>query len=730
MFLRSRWSRMTGVSLLACAALALATLRPAAAADLKQLDTSLRLIPADAAFYSSSLRLREQVDLVAKSNAWKKLMDMPVISMGLAMYRIQAGNPESVPGQIQKALNDPDTRKLIDLAVDLGSTEIFCFGDESMVDFANLAQRTMNAVRYRPIIMQVTGEAKGMSDQEVQGRVFLSALAENPGLLKLPEMVMGFRVKNTASATEHLQKLEAILGEELAKIPELKGALKRQKVAGNEFLTLSLNGKMIPWDEIPVDMLKKYESEEGQVDKLVASVKKMTFVVAIGLRDDFLLVSMGSSTNVLKKLGQGARLIDSPKLRPLAAHADKRLTNITYLSEKSAAALLGSSANIEELLDVAKQVLPAAKLGEATDKRILADLAGVAKDIKDVMPQPGAMLAFGFLVADGSEGYTYDWTKHAELDGTKPLTLLRHVGGAPTAAAVNRGRPSVADYDRLVKWVKVGYGYFEDLALPKMSEKEQAQAKQFLDNAKPHFQKLDEATRTLLLPALADGQVGLVLDTKLTSKRFIEALPPTHRDLPMFEPAILCGVSDEAKLVDAFRAYRQSINGLIDAARKIEGSDIPPQIKIPEPQVSKTAAGTLYTWPLPEAWGVDKKIAPNFGVGKGVGVFAISNEHSQRLLGESKLAAGGALSDTDKPLAGAVVFDVAGLLGAIKPWVDFGFDTAIKESQGNMMVGAAAGQVDIVFEVLGVFRRATSAAYFEGDALVTHSHMEIRDLKD
>ena len=205
-------------------------MRPAAAADLKQLDTSLRLIPADAAFYSSSLRLREQVDLVAKSNAWKKLMDMPVISMGLAMYRIQAGNPESVPGQIQKVLNDPDTRKLIDLAVDLGSTEIFCFGDESMVDFANLAQRTMNAVRYRPIIMQVTGEAKGMSDQEVQGRVFLSALAENPGLLKLPEMVMGFRVKNTASANEHLQKLEAILGEELAKIPELKGALKLKRL--------------------------------------------------------------------------------------------------------------------------------------------------------------------------------------------------------------------------------------------------------------------------------------------------------------------------------------------------------------------------------------------------------------------------------------------------------------------------------------------------------------------
>jgi hypothetical protein len=288
----------------------------------------------------------------------------------------------------------------------------------------------------------------------------------------------------------------------------------------------------------------------------------------------------------------------------------------------------------------------------------------------------------------------------------------------------------VADYDKAVKWVKVAWGYFEELALPKMTESERAQAKQFVAAALPHVKRIDEATRTLLLPALADGQLGLVIDTKLMSKQFVETLPATPKELPMFEPAIVCGVSDEKKVVDAFRVYRDAANGLIDAARQIEGSNIPPQIKIPAPQVSKTNGSTLYTFPLPAEWGIDKKAAPNFGLGGGVGVFAVSPDHSQRLLGDKPLLPGGALANADKPLAAAVVFDVAGLLGAIKPWVDFGFDTAIKESEGNMMLNAAASQVDIAFEVLGVFRRATSAAYFEGDALVTHSHMEIRDLKD
>ena len=43
------------------------------------------------------------------------------------------------------------------------------------------------------------------------------------------------------------------------------------------------------------------------------------------------------------------------------------------------------------------------------------------------------------------------------LDGSKPLSLLQHVGGNPAIAAVNRGKVSVADYDRFVKWVGVGY---------------------------------------------------------------------------------------------------------------------------------------------------------------------------------------------------------------------------------------------------------------------------------
>ena len=69
---------------------------------------------------------------------------------------------------------------------------------------------------------------------------------------------------------------------------------------------------------------------------------------------------------------------------------------------------------------------------------------------------------------------------------------------------------------------------------------------------KPLLGRLDKATRNLLIPALADGQTGLVIDAKLTSQQFIKALPPTEQSLTMLEPAIVVGVSDAAKLKQAF----------------------------------------------------------------------------------------------------------------------------------------------------------------------------------
>ena len=145
--------------------------------------------------------------------------------------------------------------------------------------------------------------------------------------------------------------------------------------------------------------------------------------------------------------------------------------------------------------------------------------------------------------------------------------------------------------------------------------------------------------------------MGLVLDAKLTSKQFLQALPPTEKPMPMAEPAMVVGVSDAAKLVKALGEYREVINGFIELARGIEPRSIPP-FEIPPPLSEKTEVGTLYYYPLPEQLGLDPKVLPNAGLSDKVAVSTATREHTARLLAATPPRAGRRAERRREPPAG------------------------------------------------------------------------------
>ena len=103
----------------------------------------------------------------------------------------------------------------------------------------------------------------------------------------------------------------------------------------------------------------------------------------------------------------------------------------------------------------------------------------------------GAASSLGFLTASGMESYDYDWSEHPELDSSKPLDLLKHVGGNPIAVLVGRSKVSPEGYDLLVKWIGIGYRYFEEYGFPQM--KPQASG--------PEFDKVSAQVKPLAGPA-------------------------------------------------------------------------------------------------------------------------------------------------------------------------------------------------------------------------------------
>ena len=149
----SRHCRFMVLRLLVAAVLAaggwLAAQRTAAA-ELDKLDTSLKFIPEDAAFYSSLLHGGELVEAVAHSNAWSKVMQLQFVQQGLMLYNIQLAIPNSVPSKIDAFRQSPDGRKVLHLLGEMASDEMFVYGDESQVKFLGLVQALPRPCSRRP----------------------------------------------------------------------------------------------------------------------------------------------------------------------------------------------------------------------------------------------------------------------------------------------------------------------------------------------------------------------------------------------------------------------------------------------------------------------------------------------------------------------------------------------------------------------------------------------------
>jgi hypothetical protein len=729
---------------------------------LDKLGTSLNFVPADAAFYSAMLRNGEQIEAIAKSRAWAALMALPAVQDGLKRFSDEMESGRHAP-QVKAVWGNPEVQNALKLLGDMFSHEVFVYGDQGTVDLIELVQRVSNSVRFGQILGQVKGEGPARSEG-----LLANAMADNIELLKVPNVIVGFRVKDRELAAQQLTKLEAMVNALLIFVPQLSSQWKRTTVAGSDYLTLSLDGGMIPWDQIPLDEARERELRKGDVDKVVERVKKLKKVIALGLRGDYLIFAVGPSTDRLAQLGKGKSLADRPEFKPLEKYVDRRLVSIGYASQAALSRLMYSTRDVRDLLKAAEDALPKLELSPDQQAEIRKDIRELTADLKSAEPASGAMSSFHFLAERGIEGYSYSWGKFPQVDAGEALTLLEHVGGKPILAALGRSRGSEAQYDVAVKWVKRAYHYFEEFAVPQMPPDDREKYQKAVELFNPLVKRWDKANR-LLIQALADGQAAFVLDAKFQSRQFQRDLPATDRPMPMIEPAVVFGVTDAKRLREAMGEYRAIFNDGVEALRKVvpDPNDIPP-LSIPEPKAAQTPAGTVYTYEFPEEWGLAKEIVVSLGLSDRVGVVAFTIDHAKRLLAPAPPRLGGVLGDSKRPRAMAASFDWAGLVAAATPWVELGVRQVAQDEPagaGEMpkpkrkpkrpaakdkgeepkaeKKAAAEGkapeqakprkatvmdQVRVVLKVLTVIPSITGETYADGGALVTHTLTEIRDI--
>ena len=260
-------------ALAACAFLA----APARAADPNDAQTSLKLIPADAAFYSTMLRNREQYEAVANSRAWAKLWSLPAVQQAWEAFQ---QNSKTQLTQLHRIFDTDDNKDLLALLGDASSDEIFVYGDDTWVGFLELFQQVNAASRSQPVIAQLKARPAADPSPNSRPAAVLSVLAANPDLIKVPNLVLGFKVTDAKRAERQLKRLEALAEQAADQTPQLKGRVKRTKIGDSSFLTLTADGSQVPWDAIPWD---KVEDKPGEFKPLLRKLKALTLTIAVGV---------------------------------------------------------------------------------------------------------------------------------------------------------------------------------------------------------------------------------------------------------------------------------------------------------------------------------------------------------------------------------------------------------------------------------------------------------------
>ncbi len=641
----------------------------------KPLGAALNWIPADAAFYVSVLRNREQIETVVDSRALARLGELPIRrefdrvrtdpSLQAAWQIGRARLAEAAPAveQTEAVLKHPQTQRFLEFLADICSDEIFVYGDRGFVN---------------PF------------DRET-----------------IPNLLIGFKIRDRNLAAEHLGKLELILGLACMTEPAFQGRMARERIDSVSYLTFKLDKRLLSGTKKPLPPPASPEKKEVETPNEKPAGPEL--IVALGIKDDYLLVSLGPSTDALKQISavdksDPGRLIDRPEMRPVARQVGKSLTSIAYCSRGLNESFGVRGPYAETLSKKLNYCLSKSNLDEETKSRLQDGVAQLGEDLKSIMRRPGDMVAFSLMGERDIETFCYNYGEHAWKDGYKPLELLDHVGGRPLLLASFRPGFTVAEYDLCVQRLSDGYDYFEDRVLWKIDADCRKRCRLTVALLRPILRQLDRINREVLIPTLQDGQLVFVLNDD--------------------GPALVADTAAAERIGDVFPEYRALFRDVADALKDVRSSDKPHNFNAPAPFVSQC--------PWPAVLGIPQATGPNMGRVGRVVILTGSASAARRLLDPVPPSLGNMPAEADHARATVSFVDCAALIDRASPAVISAARRIVKLSYTGSNPAAAEEQVvlhvDALLECLKVLRSVACEKYVENGAVVTHTFWELRDV--
>ncbi len=695
-----------------------AALPPAA----EETGTAADFVPADCAFFTTSLRTGEQYRLIAESNAVKALLGLPFVQAQLAQFRASPQYQQFV----SFLETDPRGQAGLAVAKDALSQEIFAFGGKDCIPVLqnlNELNTTMQVAPLRAMFSAWMGRGAPEPNPMV---LLLPEVLAHADELYVPSVVLGFKI---GESKEQLVGLLEELRQAANAQPQAPVQIEKVTIGEGEYYTIHLSaGQLIP-PAILQDMVHNLQLgavSDRQADEFLQWLTGQTAALTVGFFRSYAIVSVGRNNEHLRRLGSGPAIGTSDELAPARRFVDTRLLSIGYVSKELTALGGFQPEDLKLLLEMVLAEAPPGALPEGMAERLRGDVDELSADLAAAVPPPSERVSVAFLNR-GVESYVFVRGTPFGLDCSQPLSILEYVGGTPIFLFATRSPSSRPAYEAAVSWGKRFYAYVGEYLVPTLSPSDRQEFDNFESVVIPFLRSLDRTTRESLLPAIDAGQSLLVLDGEMRLEQFFLGRP-FPRVMPMVEPAIAVELKDSQAFLTAMGEYVAAVDKMVQGLQAIEGTGLPPQpFRVPRPTSIPFTNGRMYFYQLPQP--LDESIMLHAVVTDNLLVLSASPAQTERMV-----AGGASVRDpvVDIHQASAMVLRLRmdELWECAKVWVDFALATEQGPlAQTDLASREAIGeQVAVLWKVLGTFKGATSRTYADDPYVVTHTWFEFQDI--
>ncbi len=667
---------------------------------------SQTFLPSDLAIYQCAANTRHVWEKLSESRAYSRAKELKLVEL---LQELWSREMEKISGSeaselFQAQWDNPFLRDVAAVLTDMLSHELFIAGDEACTRLTQIYRRWDMMKTLWTWFSETFAGQNSSSPEEAQalaeeGLLLLTRefFAQEQNRLVVPRLLLGWRVSDLNRARAVLEMSRALLTAILLTVPELSQGMRTEEIEGHNFLVVTVPGEIIPWEgifsflsEADHEEVRPLEDEidfsEESADNLVVSelvqilvdqARTLKVELALGIREDWILLGLGPDLKFLHIPPEDNRLANREEFRELYRRVTGEIVYTGYLSASFVKGGNSSSEDFRAVLDVLDRVIHQQPAIFGAFEQWLQNLTARVGRIE---PTFGAFAQAAFITPRGMEEVALWWQK-AAIQMNTALPGLRLVGPDPITVLAFSVLPEEsleAVYESCRPIMEIGWSGFEQ-ALSLSEWFEDPRRQNFRNHLWMIGRDADRLVREYIIPAVGNVSFTAVLEARSTIEHLPEGMQAPEKPLPFPEVAVIISIADKNRLIEGFK----QLGTLVDRLRElIEDEFTNEELSFEEFEPLTALWEIIHSFECKsEPWGTICQLAgepaetisplePVMILTDKMAILGSSREQALRIVEGSPLRPIGLIQDLEKPRLAAAVLSAPKLWEALKPWLE------------------------------------------------------------